>query len=155
MPADYQSTARALALSTSPPPRSYSVGDDAQSPWNRSAPRRNSAWSSAEVVSLRDQLIDRGTELSHRIYRIWQRMSLLQKLGACVAALAIGSLGIAFLVFTGKLFLWLGPMAEKWEDSALIGFILWLCVFFVSFPPLIGWSTMGTVSGFIFGVWKG
>jgi uncharacterized membrane protein YdjX (TVP38/TMEM64 family) len=86
---------------------------------------------------------------------IWEEMTLWKKVGTVFAALFVGASGIAFMVLTGKLFIWLGPVAEKWETSWLAAFILWLCVFFVSFPPLVGWSTFGTVAGFIFGVWKG
>ena len=86
---------------------------------------------------------------------IWEGMTPLKKIGTIFAAIFVGVSGIAFMVLTGKLFIWLGPVAEKWETSWLAAFILWLCVFFVSFPPLVGWSTFGTVAGFIFGVWKG
>lgn len=86
---------------------------------------------------------------------IWEGMTPLKKIGTVFAALFVGASGIAFMVLTGKLFIWLGPVAERWETSWLAAFILWLCVFFVSFPPLVGWSTFGTVAGFIFGVWKG
>lgn len=146
MPADYQSTAQALALpisSDSPSP------DDAQPPWT------GARWSSERAATFRDQLVNRGTELSNRVYDLWMGMSVLQKVGTVTAAVAMLTLAIVFMVFTGKLFIWLGPVAEKWEKSALVGFILWLCVFFVSFPPLVGWSTFGTVLGFIFGTWKG
>ncbi|KAF9891994.1 Tlg2-vesicle protein [Aspergillus nanangensis] len=54
-----------------------------------------------------------------------------------------------------KVFIWLKPVAEEWEHNPLVYFVLWLCVFFVSFPPLVGWSTFGTVAGYIFGVWHG
>ena len=155
MPADYQSTARALSLSpSSPDPISSSPGSDAQPPWSR-AGRRNSGRSSAQTTSYRDQIIQRGTELYVRMNNIWEEMTLWKKVGTVFAALFVGASGIAFMVLTGKLFIWLGPVAEKWETSWLAAFILWLCVFFVSFPPLVGWSTFGTVAGFIFGVWKG
>ncbi|KAJ5567620.1 hypothetical protein N7535_006926 [Penicillium sp. DV-2018c] len=154
MPADYQSTARALSLSPSSPDHiPSSPGSDAQPPWSSS--RRNSGWSSGEETSYREQLIRRGTALYHRVNKIWEEMSLWKKVATVCAALILGVLGIAFLFLTGKLFIWLGPVAEKWETSWLAAFILWLCVFFVSFPPLVGWSTFGTVAGFIFGIWKG
>ena len=158
MPADYQSTARALALSTSPPePLSPSPGDDEQPLWGRAAGRRDSAarWSSGQATSLRDQIVDKGKELYRNVYSRWERMTFWQKVGFYVVSLVTGALGIGFMVLTGKLFIWLGPVAERWESSPLVAFILWLCVFFVSFPPLVGWSTFGTVAGFIFGVWKG
>lgn len=82
-------------------------------------------------------------------------MSVWQKVAAVAVLILASALGFAFLFFTGKVFIWLGPMAEKWEKSNMAYFVLWLCVFFVSFPPLVGWSTFGTVAGFLFGVWKG
>jgi hypothetical protein len=91
----------------------------------------------------------------HRINTIWEEMSLPKKIATLIASLLIGATGIAFLVLSGKLFVWLGSVAEEWEKSWLAAFILWLCVFFVSFPPLVGWSTFGTAAGLIFGVWKG
>ncbi|CAI7571347.1 unnamed protein product [Penicillium glandicola] len=155
MPADYQSTARALSLSPSSPDHiPSSPGSDAHPPWSR-AGRRNPGWASGEGTSYREQIIHRGTELYHRMNKIWKEMTLWRKIGTVFAALFVGASGIAFMVFTGKLFIWLGPVAENWETSWLAAFILWLCVFFVSFPPLVGWSTFGTVAGFIFGVWKG
>lgn len=69
-----------------------------------------------------------------------------------VAAIA---LGLVFLYFTGQIFHWMEPVAEDWEKSWTAFLVLWLCVFFVSFPPLVGWSTFGTMAGFIFGIWKG
>ncbi|EKV07131.1 hypothetical protein PDIG_74050 [Penicillium digitatum PHI26] len=154
MPADYQSTARALSLSSSSPDPTPSPSSDAHPPWSR-ASRRSSGRSSEQNTSYREQIIQRGTELYVRLITIWEEMTLLKKIGTICAALFVGISGIAFLVLTGKLFIWLGPVAEKWEKSWLAAFILWLCVFFVSFPPLVGWSTFGTVAGFVFGVWKG
>ncbi|CAG8906100.1 unnamed protein product [Penicillium egyptiacum] len=155
MPTDYQSTARALSLSpSSPDPMPSSPGSDVHPPWSR-AGRRNSGRSNAQATSYREQIIQRGTELYVRMNKIWEEMTLWKKIGTVFAALFVGASGIAFMVLTGKLFIWLGPVAEKWETSWLAASILWLCVFFVSFPPLVGWSTFGTVAGFIFGVWKG
>lgn len=150
MPADYQSTARALALPSSP-----SADSDGRPPWSRSS-RRDSTWSVAsQATTARDQLIDRGKSLYRKTCELWERMTLWQKIGFYAAALIAAALGVGFLILAGKLFLWMGPVAEGWERSPLAAFVLWLCVFFVSFPPLVGWSTFGTVSGFIFGVWKG
>lgn len=100
-------------------------------------------------------MIDRGKALYHKVFEIWERMTLWQKIGFYAAALIAAALGIGFLILAGKLFIWLGPVAEQWEHSSVAALVLWLCVFFVSFPPLVGWSTFGTVAGFIFGVWKG
>jgi uncharacterized membrane protein YdjX (TVP38/TMEM64 family) len=104
---------------------------------------------------MRDKAVDRAKDTYRKLRARWERMTLWQKIGFYAASLVAAVLGIGFLVLTGKVFIWLGPVAEKWERSPLVAFVLWLCVFFVSFPPLVGWSTFGTVAGFIFGVWKG
>ncbi|KAJ5662315.1 uncharacterized protein N7477_009931 [Penicillium maclennaniae] len=156
MPADYESTARALALSTSPPePLPESPGSDGRSPvWSRSN-RRDSARSARQATTMRDRLFDRGKDVYRKALARWESMTLWQKIGFYVASILTAAVGIAFLVLSAKVFIWIGPLAEKWEHSPLVAFVLWLCVFFVSFPPLVGWSTFGTVAGFIFGVWKG
>lgn len=82
-------------------------------------------------------------------------MTPLQRVGAVLAAIASLAFGLGFMMLTGQVFVWLKPVAEEWENSKLAYFILWISVVFVSLPPLIGWSTMGTISGYLFGVWKG
>lgn len=93
--------------------------------------------------------------MNERVLATWRKMTFWQRVGSVLAVIGVNLLGLGFLYFTGRVFQWLGPVAEKWEHSGLVFFLLWLCVFFVSFPPLVGWSTFGTVSGYIFGVWKG
>ncbi|KAL2216003.1 hypothetical protein M432DRAFT_123707 [Thermoascus aurantiacus ATCC 26904] len=157
MPADYHSTARALAVPPSPDePLSPPLGG-IRPPWSRSAgSRRSSAvFSAREVATLRDRIINQTEASWRRISKTFARMTLLQKVGAVSAAIAAIALGLAFMIFTGKIFHWLAPVAESWENSKLAYCILWICIFGVSFPPLVGWSTFGTVSGFIFGIWKG
>ncbi|KAF7160299.1 hypothetical protein CNMCM5623_005819 [Aspergillus felis] len=138
MPADYTSTARALSLPVSPAESLSPAEEDTQPLWSHPASsRRSTASPSArESTGLRHQVVN-------------------QRIGAIGAALLAVLLGLAFMIFTGQVFFWLGPVAEKWEQSWLAFFVLWLCVFFVSFPPLVGWSTFGTIAGFIFGIWKG
>jgi cation transport ATPase len=131
--------------------------EDTQPLWNHLASsRRNTASPSArESTGLRDQVVNQVTKMLRRTKKTWRRLTFWQRIGAIGAALLAILLGLAFMIFTGQVFFWLGPVAEKWEQSWLAFFVLWLCVFFVSFPPLVGWSTFGTIAGFIFGIWKG
>ncbi|KAB8079197.1 Golgi apparatus membrane protein tvp38 [Aspergillus leporis] len=155
MPADYTSTALALSLPTSPSEPLSPADNDTYPPWSHLASGRRSSASVPESSTLWKQITHKMTGTSQQIVTIWRRMNFWQKVGAVAAVLLANALGIGFLVFTGKVFIWLGPVAEQWEKSARAYFVLWLCVFFVSFPPLVGWSTFGTISGYIFGVWKG
>ncbi|KAE8350498.1 Golgi apparatus membrane protein tvp38 [Aspergillus coremiiformis] len=155
MPADYTSTARALSLPSSPSESLSPADNDSYPPWSHLASDRSNSINLSEPTSLRKQVTHQMTTTSRQVLTIWRRLSFWQKVGAVAAAVLANLLGIGFLVFTGKVFIWLGPVAERWEHSAEAYFVLWLCVFFVSFPPLVGWSTFGTISGYIFGVWKG
>ncbi|KAH8434904.1 TVP38/TMEM64 family protein [Aspergillus melleus] len=156
MPADYTSTARALSVSASPPAPLSPSASDSYPPWSRSGGRNPANLpNSRGPTSLKDQLVNRAMETSRRLMATWQRMSFWQRVGAVLAAVLANALGIGFLIFTGQIFVWLQPVAAKWEHSALVFFVLWLCIFFVALPPLVGWSTFGTISGYIFGVWKG
>ncbi|KAF3388930.1 Golgi apparatus membrane protein [Penicillium rolfsii] len=157
MPADYESTARALALSTSPPePLADSHDDEEQPIWSRSGRRDSSArWSGERATSFRDRMIEKAKKLFRMANDRYEQLTLWQKIGFYAASFGTAALGIGLMVLTGKLFIWLGPVAEKWEKSWLVAFVIWISIFFISFPPLVGWSTLGTVAGFIFGWWKG
>ncbi|EEQ88219.2 golgi apparatus membrane protein tvp38 [Blastomyces dermatitidis ER-3] len=122
---------------------------------SRSSGRRSSSLFAVPPVSLRDRTINHMKLSYQRVSRTFGRMTLLQKIGSVLATIAVITLGLGFMILTGQIFKWLEPVAEDWENSKLAYFILILCTFTVSFPPLIGWSTIGTIAGFIFGVWKG
>ncbi|EAW10729.1 TVP38/TMEM64 family protein [Aspergillus clavatus NRRL 1] len=158
MPAGYASTARALSLPMSPSGTPSPADDDIQSPpWGHLIPNRQNTPSPSirEATSFRDQITSQATRLLYRMKKTWRRLNFWQRVGAIGAVILAILLGLGFMIFTGQVFLWLEPVAETWEQSKLAFFVLWLCVFFVSFPPLVGWSTFGTVAGFIFGIWKG
>ncbi|KAI9375976.1 hypothetical protein BJX61DRAFT_531197 [Aspergillus egyptiacus] len=158
MPADYASTARALSLPTSPSRSPSPLENGSRPPWSRATtasrnsavfpPRRSSTPTPKGIMA-------RVTATNARMLATWRKMTLWQKIGTVLAVILCNVLGFGFLYVTGRVFHWLGPVAEQWEQSNLVFFLLWLCVFFVSFPPLVGWSTFGTVSGYIFGIWKG
>ncbi|KAL4781460.1 hypothetical protein BJX76DRAFT_16712 [Aspergillus varians] len=158
MPADYASTARALSLSTSSSRSPSPLGDATRPPWSQTATdtRNNTVFSTRRATPAPKQ----GTmawinAMKDRILTAWQKMTFWQRVGSVLAVIGINVVAFGFLYITGRVFHWLEPVAAKWEHSGTAYFLLWLGVFFVSFPPLIGWSTFGTVSGYIFGVWKG
>ncbi|GAE00060.1 hypothetical protein NFIA_103340 [Paecilomyces variotii No. 5] len=157
MPADYQSTARALSLPLSPTESPSSPIGAVRPPWSRQdGNRRDSiAASIQEAITFRDKVISWAEGTGRRVSETWKQMSIWKRVGAVCAAVLMSALGIAFMVLTGKIFIWVGPLAEKWEKSPLAYFVLWLLIFGVSFPPLVGWSTLGTICGFVFGIWKG
>lgn len=160
MPADYQSTARALSLPVSEPEEQGSpLFSGLRPPWSHSPnlPRRGSRRHSTmgEAVSFRDRMINQAEAIYRTAKDRWEKMTLVQKIIYFTASLLLGALGIASLVLAGKIFIWLGPVAEQWERSPWAYIIVWFSIILVSFPPLVGWSTLGTISGFLFGFWKG
>jgi uncharacterized membrane protein YdjX (TVP38/TMEM64 family) len=64
--------------------------------------------------------------------------------------LAVGF--ILFLVFNERIFAYLGPAAKRWRDTPGGWLVLWAMTFFVSFPPMIGYSTCVTIAGFVYGM---
>ncbi|KAM5431935.1 Tlg2-vesicle protein [Microsporum canis] len=109
----------------------------------------------SDPAGFRDRAIDRIGRSYQRVSETFGKMTILQKIGSVFAGLGVIALGLGFMAVTGQIFAWLGPVAKDWENAPLAYFILWICTFLMSFPPMVGWSTVGTVSGFIFGVWKG
>lgn len=160
MPADYQSTARALSLPVSEPEEQQSpLFSGLRPPWSHSpnVSRRGSRRHSTmgEAVSFRDRIINQAESLYRAARDRWEKMTLIQKIIYFAASLLLGALGIASLVLAGKIFIWLKPVAGAWEHSPWAYVIVWFSIILVSFPPLVGWSSLGTISGFLFGFWKG
>ncbi|KAH8702039.1 hypothetical protein BGW36DRAFT_356184 [Talaromyces proteolyticus] len=158
MPADYQSTARALSL-----PISESEESDTPlfagilPPWSQSSIMRRGSLplSTREAATFRDRMINKA-EATYRTFRDrWSKMTLKQKLVSSLIGFLSMLAGLAFLFFAGRIFIWLGPVADRWEHAPWAYIVVWLSVILVSFPPMVGWSTIGTVSGFLFGFWKG
>jgi uncharacterized membrane protein YdjX (TVP38/TMEM64 family) len=100
-------------------------------------------------------LINNAEKLWRRAYKMWSKMTPLQKILACVAVVILNVLAILFLVFNEKIFGWLEPFAEKWKHTTGGWTVLWAIVFACAFPPVIGYSTAGTTAGFVYGVWEG
>ncbi|KUL92244.1 hypothetical protein ZTR_02329 [Talaromyces verruculosus] len=160
MPADYQSTARALSLPVSEPEEQESpLFSGLRPPWSHSPnlSRRGSRRHSTmgDAVSFRDRIINQAESLYRTARDRWEKMTLIQKIIYFAASLLLGALGIASLVLAGKIFVWLKPVAGAWEHSPWAYVIVWFSIILVSFPPLVGWSSLGTISGFLFGFWKG
>ncbi|RYO87752.1 hypothetical protein DL764_008827 [Monosporascus ibericus] len=83
--------------------------------------------------------------------RLLQGMSVGQLALASLAGAAALTALVLVLVYSHRIFAWLAPVAEGWR--ALPGG--WVLVFLLTcataFPPMIGYSTCLTVSGFVYG----
>lgn len=82
-------------------------------------------------------------------------MTVLQRVLAGLALLVINVLLVLFLVFNERIFGILEPYAVKWKQTTGGWLILWGLTFIAAFPPMIGYSSCGTVAGFVYGVGEG
>ena len=159
MPVDYGSTARALAL-PSDSPRSTSP-TFLRPPWNpprrslTSNIRRPSFTNRRRISLYRDEAIHTAEKLWRRIFAIWGKLSIPQRVLVVTALVVINVLGILFLVFNERLFQWLAPLAIKWKNTTGGWTILWAFVFLTAFPPVVGYGLCGTIAGFVYGVGEG
>ncbi|KAL8774725.1 MAG: hypothetical protein Q9209_000664 [Squamulea sp. 1 TL-2023] len=154
MPADYNSTARALALPTSPPD---SPTLSHQHPrWNR---RRGSNSLSQSQSSLGQSNSGIGGRVFRKLDRLGhemlRRFSPFQLALITVAGIVTFVITVLFFVFHQKFFTWLEPTAVKWKNLRGGWCILWAMTFMTAFPPLVGYSTCFTLAGFIYGLPEG
>ena len=145
MPAD-DYDARALAL----PLEDEQTGETPI--WSRrstSSFRRNP--SHQGQPSWRQRIMSNYDKLSRRINDQYNKLTPVQKVLFVVGNITVGVLGILFLVYNEKIFGSLLPVAKKWRDIPAGWLILWVLIFVVSFPPLIGYSSLLTIAGFVYG----
>ena len=154
MPSDYNSTARALALPTSPQQSPSLEHQRGSSAWSR---RQSSTAQSGRPSpysrggGLRDKVIDNAEKIQRKVFRTIKRLTPVQRFLAGTALTAAVVVSILFLVFNERIFGWLEPYAEKWKDLRGGWLIIWAFTFIVAFPPLIGYSTCVTTAGFVYG----
>ncbi|RMZ86599.1 hypothetical protein DV736_g6171, partial [Chaetothyriales sp. CBS 134916] len=106
-------------------------------------------------LQLRDSVINAVERLNRRFFKVWRKLSTLQKVLVIIGLTVLSVGGILFLVFNEKIFGWLEPYAEKWKGTKGGWTILWAAIFVAAFPPMIGYSSCATTAGFVYGVWEG
>ncbi|CAO2656950.1 Nn.00g057530.m01.CDS01 [Neocucurbitaria sp. VM-36] len=145
MPAsDYD--ARALAL----PLENEETGETPV--WSRrstSSFRRNPSHHSQP--SWQQRVMDNYNKLNNRVIKQYNKLSPVQKVLFVIGNIVLGVLGILFLIYNERIFGALLPVAKKWRDITAGWLILWALIFVVSFPPLIGYSSLLTICGFVYG----
>jgi uncharacterized membrane protein YdjX (TVP38/TMEM64 family) len=149
MPADYQSTAKALALPISPiqsPDEQFN-----RPPWSQrmSGATRRSASSTTE--SYKTKILRSAAKLQRKALKTFRALTLTQQILAVVVFIVVHVFLILFLIYNERIFGWLAPEAAKWQDVTAGWTILWLLTFICAFPPLIGYSTTVTIAGFVYG----
>jgi hypothetical protein len=155
MPVDEDYDARALAL----PLHDEASPERASSPaWTRPSHsnsfRQNRPHSNSnprQSSSRIRQLVDNYNKLSRKYTDWYGTLSPVKKVLFSLAGITIFVLSILFLVYNEKIFHAMRPAAEKWRNIPAGWLILWALIFTVSFPPLIGYSSLMTIAGFVYG----
>ncbi|KAF2187763.1 hypothetical protein K469DRAFT_568638 [Zopfia rhizophila CBS 207.26] len=148
MPADdYNARALALPLDNEPPVRTSSPI------WSRRSGsfRQNSSPFPPRPPTFRDRIMKNANKLQRRAMSTYNRLSPVQRVVVIVGGITCFILSILFLVYNERIFHSLVPFAKKWRDVRAGWLILWVLIFTVSFPPLIGYSSLLTIAGFVFG----
>lgn len=160
MPADYHSTAQALALS---PDRSTPSPSPNRPPWATSDSTSHTRRLSNPLMRRRRSSVATANPgfarriwasvnlLGEQTLKIYLRMSPLQRLLAALGAVVIAVLGVLAIIFSHAFFKWLDPVAEKWRALPGGWILAFLLVFVTSFPPVMGYSTASTIAGYVYG----
>jgi hypothetical protein len=113
--------------------------------------RRNDSPFSTHRPALRERVLHNAGKLQQRAVSTYNRLSPLQRILVLVGGTVCFVLSILFLVYNESIFHAMLPFTKKWRDITAGWLILWALIFIVSFPPLIGYSTLLTVAGFVYG----
>lgn len=150
MPADYSSTARALALPISPPTSPFEY-ERPQVSWRHSSENVGLRALRHEGTNVRDHAFHYLAKTYRRLFNTFGKMTPLQLGLSCLLGGLSITLAILFLLFSEKIFAALHPVAEGWKNLKGGWLILWGMTFMTAFPPVIGYSTCLTLAGFIYG----
>lgn len=148
--------APSIALPISPQPSSTNLSSPSFS-------RSHSAYSHGRARSpnqsrgaeIRDDLINTAEKIHRRVMATYSKLTPLQRILALVAFTLAAVFGLLILIFNERIFAFLEPYAESWKKTSGGWTILWALTFFTAFPPMIGYSTCGTMAGFVYGVGEG
>ncbi|KAK0731598.1 hypothetical protein B0H67DRAFT_565296 [Lasiosphaeris hirsuta] len=120
-------------------------------PTTRLSTRRSTPYAVSHDPPLLERLTTLSSAISRQALRLLLSLTPLQRLALVVAGLAVLTLTILGLVYSHRIFAALGPVAQKWRLLPGGWVLVWLLAFACAFPPMIGYSTVVTVAGFVYG----
>jgi len=100
---------------------------------------------------LHTRLLQGAISLGRQALRLFMSLSPLYQLLVVAAGIVAFVLGILGLVYSHRIFAWLGPVAKSWRELPAGWLLVWLLTFVCAFPPMIGYSTAVTIAGFVYG----
>ncbi|KAF2772074.1 hypothetical protein EJ03DRAFT_324920 [Teratosphaeria nubilosa] len=151
-PKNYSDTARALASA-------YHDDDDDEPRLSAQSRRSDSTsplWHRRSTSQPRDHVMPKWRQsaesLQRKASKLWFHFTPLQRAGLVISSVILFVLIVLGLVYNERIFHALAPAARRWREMPAGWLILWFMTFFVSFPPMIGYSTCVTIAGFVFGM---
>ncbi|KAK9455534.1 hypothetical protein V1511DRAFT_447765, partial [Dipodascopsis uninucleata] len=94
-----------------------------------------------------------------RIFERWsdyvKRQSLKKKIIGVVVFTVLGAGAIVFLVFHSQILKMIDMLCEQLSDMRGGYLLFMLLLTATSFPPIVGYTAVVTISGIVFGFWKG
>ncbi|KAF2836357.1 hypothetical protein M501DRAFT_1007473 [Patellaria atrata CBS 101060] len=142
---DYDARALALPIDEPPPSSRRSISPA----WTRRSARRSIYGDGPE--SFKDRMFRRYETVQRQVVKIYKKLTPVQRILVVTTLIIINVLVILFLVFNERIFQWVTPVAKRWRDMPFGWAILWALIFCVSFPPLLGYAMLVTITGFVFG----
>jgi uncharacterized membrane protein YdjX (TVP38/TMEM64 family) len=151
---DYSTAARSLALPIDDDEDNHRYSSQSRRSNTSPSWRRRSASSpsSQQPPSATTRWLRSANRTSHKLQRAFLRLTPLQQAGLVGLNILLLIGGILFAVYNERIFAYLSPAAKRWRDTPGGWLVLWFMTFFVSFPPMIGYSTCVTIAGFVYGM---
>ncbi|GJN77644.1 Tlg2-vesicle protein [Purpureocillium lilacinum] len=88
---------------------------------------------------------------SEQVVAAYMRLSPLYRALAALACVLGWVVIILVLVYSHRFFAWLAPYSKSWRARPGGWLLIFFLIFVTAFPPVIGYSTATTISGFIYG----
>ncbi len=99
-----------------------------------------------------DTAVSKIKEFARQAIHYFQNLSFLQQALTVALIVTGGVLGLLFLIFSKSIFNFFFIFALKWQQLGIWGVILMFTLIFIcSFPPVIGYTTLGNLCGMIYG----
>ncbi|XXG94673.1 hypothetical protein Hte_000930 [Hypoxylon texense] len=136
-------------------------------PWVRPNPQRPASGTNARRLStpysrsaaahddsaapLGRRVMRASVAILNRLLKLFYGLSPAQRVLAVLALVVVNVLLVLFLVYSHRIFAALAPVAKGWyalPGGRVLAFLM-TCV--AAFPPMIGYSTAVTITGFVYG----
>lgn len=89
--------------------------------------------------------------LAAKAWDVYYSLSLAKRVLLLMVGTGAVCAGVLFLVFHEKIFQLLVEFAHAWKQLRAGPYIMFLLITVISFPPLIGYSTLGSLCGMMYG----